>query len=150
MRHGPGGYGPWRIVNLRGGESTHERTARQCGTAEGRDRIDWIAAEKSPEFQELVKTRNRFVVPATIFFLVWYLGFILLAAQATDFMGKEFMFDGLTVGYVLALSQFVMVWVLAWAYIRQGRARLRSAGRGRGEEGVRRRRGPPRRARAGR
>jgi len=86
---------------------------------EGRDRIDWIAAEKSPEFQELVKTRNRFVVPATIFFLVWYLGFILLAAQATDFMGKEFIFDGLTVGYVLALSQFVMVWVLAWAYVKK-------------------------------
>ena len=93
-----------------------------AGTGEaGRDedRIDWIAAEKSPEFQELVSTRNRFVVPCTIFFLVWYLGFILLAAQATDFMGKEFLFDGLTVGYVLALSQFVMVWVLAWAYVRR-------------------------------
>ena len=84
-----------------------------------KDRIDWIAAEKSPEFQELVSTRNRFVVPATIFFLVWYLGFILLSGQAKDFMGKEFIFDGLTVGYVLALSQFVMVWVLAWVYIKK-------------------------------
>jgi uncharacterized membrane protein (DUF485 family) len=90
-----------------------------AGDGPGQDRIDWIAAEKSPEFQKLVKTRNRFVVPATIFFLVWYLGFVLLAAQATDFMGKEFIFDGLTVGYVLALSQFVMVWVLAWAYVRK-------------------------------
>ena len=72
-----------------------------------------------PSSRSSCKTRNRFVVPCTIFFLVWYLGFILLAAQATDFMGKEFLFDGLTVGYVLALSQFVMVWVLAWAYIRK-------------------------------
>jgi uncharacterized membrane protein (DUF485 family) len=90
-----------------------------AGDAGREDRIDWIAAEKSPEFQELVSTRNRFVVPCTIFFLVWYLGFILLAGSAKDFMGKEFLFDGLTVGYVLALSQFVMVWVLAWAYIRK-------------------------------
>jgi uncharacterized membrane protein (DUF485 family) len=81
--------------------------------------VDWIAAERSPEFKKLVSTRNRFVVPCTIFFLVWYLGFILLAGSAKDFMGKEFLFDGLTVGYVLALSQFVMVWVLAWAYIRK-------------------------------
>ena len=83
------------------------------------DKIDWIAAERSPEFQELVKTRGRFVVPCTIFFLVWYLGFVLLAAQATDFMGKEFLVDGLTVGYMLALSQFVMVWVLSWWYIKR-------------------------------
>ena len=85
----------------------------------GQGDIDWIAAEKSPEFQELVSTRNRFVVPATIFFLVWYLGFIFLAGSAKDFMGREFIFDGLTVGYVLALSQFVMVWVLAWVYIKK-------------------------------
>jgi uncharacterized membrane protein (DUF485 family) len=83
------------------------------------DNIDWIAAERSPEFKELVSTRNRFVVPCTIFFLTWYLGFILLSAQATDFMGKEFLTDGVTVGYALALTQFIMVWALAWAYIRK-------------------------------
>lgn len=90
-----------------------------AGGGRDQDKIDWIAAEQSPEFKKLVSTRNRFVVPCTIFFLAWYLGFILLAAQATDFMGREFLFDGLTVGYVLALSQFVMVWGLAWAYIRK-------------------------------
>ncbi len=52
------------------------------------------------------------MVPGTIFFLAWYLGFILLAGYAPDFMGEEFLVDGITVGYVLALSQFVMVWVL--------------------------------------
>lgn len=83
------------------------------------DNIDWIAAEKSPEFQKLVSTRSRFVLPCTIFFLAWYLGFILLAGSAKDFMGKEFLVDGLTVGYVLALSQFVMVWVLSYWYIKK-------------------------------
>jgi uncharacterized membrane protein (DUF485 family) len=81
--------------------------------------IDWIAAERSPEFRDLVKKKKAFVVPATIFFLGWYLGFILLAGYAPDFMGEEFLVDGLTVGYVLALSQFVMVWGLAAWYLRK-------------------------------
>ena len=80
--------------------------------------VDWERAEHSPEFQELVKRRRSFVVPATAFFLAWFLGFILLAGYARDFMGERIT-GGLTVGYVLALTQFVMVWVLAFAYIRR-------------------------------
>jgi uncharacterized membrane protein (DUF485 family) len=80
--------------------------------------IDWEAAERSPEFKELIAKRKRFVLPATIFFLSWYLGFILLAGYAEDFMGDS-VYEGLTVGYVLALSQFVMVWVLAGVYLRK-------------------------------
>ena len=56
--------------------------------------------------------RRRSCVPATIFFLAWYFGFVILAGYAPDFMGEEFLTDGLTVGYVLALTQFVMAWVL--------------------------------------
>jgi uncharacterized membrane protein (DUF485 family) len=80
--------------------------------------IDWVAVERSPEFQELVKSRRRFVIPATIFFLVWYLAFIVLAAEAPDFMGES-IYEGFTVGYALALSQFVMTWTLGWLYLRR-------------------------------
>src|SRR5688572_32974964 len=81
-------------------------------------RVDWDAVEQSPEFKELVAARRRFVVPATIFFLAWYLGFILLAGYAPDFMGES-IYQGFTVGYALALTQFVMVWVLAAWYLRR-------------------------------
>jgi uncharacterized membrane protein (DUF485 family) len=81
--------------------------------------IDWIAAERSPEFRELVKRKKAFVLPATIFFLAWYFGFIILAGYAPDFMGEEIIFDGFTIGYLLALSQFVMTWVLGAVYIRR-------------------------------
>jgi uncharacterized membrane protein (DUF485 family) len=80
--------------------------------------IDWEAIEASPEFQELVRTRRSFVVPATIFFLSWYMGFILLAAYAQDFMSER-VYEGLTVGYCLALTQFVMVLVLGIMYLRR-------------------------------
>ena len=80
--------------------------------------IDWEAIERSPEFQELVRRRRGFVVPCTIFFLAWYLGFILLCAYAPDFMGES-VYQGLTVGYCLALTQFVMVFVLGLWYLRK-------------------------------
>jgi uncharacterized membrane protein (DUF485 family) len=88
-------------------------------SSEHQPEIDWIAAERSPEFRELVKRKKAFVVPATIFFLAWYFGFIILAGYAPDFMGEKFLVDGLTVGYVLALSQFVMTWGLAAWYLRK-------------------------------
>ena len=81
-------------------------------------RIDWEAIEREPEFQELVRTRRAFVVPATIFFLAWYMGFIVLTAVAADFMGER-VYQGLTVGYVLALTQFLMVLVLGILYLRK-------------------------------
>jgi uncharacterized membrane protein (DUF485 family) len=82
------------------------------------DHVDWEAIERSPEFKELVARRRRFVLPATIFFLAWYTGFILLAGYAEDFMGSS-IYEGFTVGYLLALSQFVMVWGLGWWYLRK-------------------------------
>jgi uncharacterized membrane protein (DUF485 family) len=87
--------------------------------ADGERRIDWVAAERSPEFRELVERKRSFVVPATAFFLTWYLGFILLAGYAPDFLGEELLVDGITVGYGFALSQFVMVWVLTAWYLRR-------------------------------
>jgi uncharacterized membrane protein (DUF485 family) len=80
--------------------------------------IDWEAIERSPEFQELAHRRRRFVIPCTIFFLSWYLGFILLTAYAADFMGER-VYEGLTVGYCLALTQFLMVLVLGLWYLRK-------------------------------
>ena len=91
--------------------------------AEGADRhpeIEWIAAERSPEFRELVRRRKRFVIPWTIFFFAWFFGFILLCGYAQDFMGES-IYEGFTVGYLIALSNFVMVWALGALYLRQAR-----------------------------
>jgi uncharacterized membrane protein (DUF485 family) len=88
-------------------------------TADDRLRsIDWKAIEGSPEFQELIKRRRAFVLPATIFFLAYYMAFILLAGYAEDFMASS-VYEGLTVGYCLALTQFVMVFVLGLLYLRK-------------------------------
>jgi uncharacterized membrane protein (DUF485 family) len=80
--------------------------------------IDWVAIERSPEFRELVRRRRSFGVPALAFVFIWYFGFIALAGYAPSFMGES-IYEGFTVGYALALSQFVMTWFLAWLYLRQ-------------------------------
>ena len=46
------------------------------------------------------------------------MGFILLTAYAPDFMGER-VYEGLTVGYCLALTQFLMVFVLGILYLRR-------------------------------
>jgi uncharacterized membrane protein (DUF485 family) len=80
--------------------------------------VDWEAIEHTPEFQELTRRRRNFVVPCTIFFLAYYMAFILLAGYAPDFMAES-VYEGLTVGYVLALTQFVMVGVLGIWYLKK-------------------------------
>jgi len=94
-----------------------ENGARVAKADDG-DRIDWVAAEQSPEFKELIAKKRRFVLPATIFFLAWYFGFILLAGYAPGFMGTS-IYEGFTLGYALALSQFLMVWVLSYLYLKR-------------------------------
>ena len=94
-------------------------SAPGAGAADDRlQGIDWEGIERSSEFQELVRRRRAFVLPATIFFLVYYMAFILLAGYAEDFMGSS-VYEGLTVGYCLALTQFLMVFVLGIMYLRK-------------------------------
>jgi len=84
---------------------------------------DWERIERLPEFRELVARRRRFVLPATAFFLFWYFGFIVLAGYAEDFMGQS-IYEGFTVGYGLALTQFVVVAVLGLWYLRYSERQL--------------------------
>jgi uncharacterized membrane protein (DUF485 family) len=92
---------------------------RERATADAQLRgVDWEAIERSPEFQELVTRRRSFVLPATIFFLAYYMAFILLCGYAEDFMASS-VYEGLTVGYCLALTQFVMVFALGIMYLRK-------------------------------
>jgi len=90
-----------------------------AGDAAGIDprSVDWHAVDALPEFRELVARRRAFVLPATIFFLAWYFGFIIAAGYAPGTLGES-VYQGLTVGYVWALTQFLMVAVLGVAYLR--------------------------------
>lgn len=81
---------------------------------------DWTRIAKDPDFLELKRARRRFTVPATIFFLCYYLALPILvgffpAMMKTPVLGK------VNVAYLFALSQFLMTWILCAAYVRVAR-----------------------------
>ena len=80
--------------------------------------VDWLAVERSQEFQELVRERRRFLVPATIVFLVGAIGYLLLAAFVPSVMDWQVV-DGLPFAWLAAISQVLLTWVLTWAYLRK-------------------------------
>jgi uncharacterized membrane protein (DUF485 family) len=80
--------------------------------------VDWLAVERSPEFKELVHERRKFLVPATIVFLVGSIGYLLLAAFAPGVMGWQIV-EGLPFAWIAATSQVLLTWVLTWAYLRK-------------------------------
>jgi uncharacterized membrane protein (DUF485 family) len=99
-------------------EGAGRRFKRTDNGAPQQAAMDWQAIEGSPEFQELVKARRSFLVPATIVFLVGAIGYLLLAAFAQGFMGKEIL-GGIPIAWVAALSQVLLTWLITWAYLRK-------------------------------
>ena len=80
---------------------------RTLRSAVGGKTVDWLAMERSPEFQELVHERRKIIVPATIVFLVGALGYLLLAAFVPSVMGWQIV-DGLPFAWVAAISQVLL------------------------------------------
>jgi uncharacterized membrane protein (DUF485 family) len=81
------------------------------------------AVGKDPEMVELEHRHQRFIWPVTIFFLVYYLALPILAGAASDLMGTK-VFGQFTFGYLFALSQFLMAFVVAWVYARWAARRM--------------------------
>jgi uncharacterized membrane protein (DUF485 family) len=90
----------------------HERTA-----AHDADLAKWDAIEADPDFKKLLADKARFIVPATIFFVVYYFALLILVGWAPTLMDKKVLGD-VNLAYLFALSQFFMAWALAYFYVR--------------------------------
>ncbi|MDO4254985.1 MAG: DUF485 domain-containing protein [Kocuria sp.] len=77
---------------------------------------DFQAAQRSPEFLSLRSTHRRFVVPMTIFFLVWFMLYVLLSIYATDFMSIK-VIGNVNLGIILGLMQFVTTFGITGLYV---------------------------------
>jgi uncharacterized membrane protein (DUF485 family) len=88
---------------------------------------DWDAIARAPEFRALLRAKARFIVPATIFFLVWYFALLVLVAYAPGLMERK-VWGPVNLAYLFAVSQFFMAWIIAWLYLRAAR-RFDEAGR---------------------
>lgn len=85
--------------------------------------IDYVAVERSAQFQDLKRSRRRFVFPLAIAFLVWYFAYVLLSSFAVEFMSQRVWGD-ITVGLLLGLGQFVTTFAITMAYVSFANRRL--------------------------
>ncbi|MES2202648.1 MAG: DUF485 domain-containing protein [candidate division FCPU426 bacterium] len=77
----------------------------------------WDRIAASAEFKDLLKSKAKFVVPATIFFIVYYFALPVSVGYFPEFMSRK-VWGPVNIAYLFALSQFFMAWILAAMYLR--------------------------------
>jgi uncharacterized membrane protein (DUF485 family) len=95
-----------------GGKPAHERTAD-----EDIDVADWDRLAALSDFKALLRAKRRFIVPATVVFIVYYFALPVLVGYAPRVMAAK-VFGVVNVAYLFALSQFFMAWIVAVLYVR--------------------------------
>ncbi len=78
---------------------------------------DWDRIAHTDAFKDLMAAKARFIVPATLFFMVYYFALPVLVGYAPELMKRE-VIGPLNVAYLFALSQFFMAWIVAGLYMR--------------------------------
>src|SRR5689334_10671366 len=93
------------------------RPAHELTADEDVDVADWERVAALDEFKQLVAAKRRFIIPATIFFIVYYFALPLLVGYAPQLMSKRVL-GVINLAYLFALSQFFMAWLIAALYVR--------------------------------
>jgi len=95
-----------------GTKPPHELTA-----GEDSDPVEWRRITETAEFKNLLKAKRRFILPATLFFIVYYFALPVLVGYAPALMSTKVL-GVVNIAYLFALSQFFMAWVIAALYLR--------------------------------
>ncbi|MEV0778024.1 DUF485 domain-containing protein [Streptomyces sp. NPDC050433] len=80
----------------------------------------YLEVRQSAAFQEVRRRYRRFVVPATLAFLLWYLAYVVAATTAPGLMARP-VAGAVNVAMVAGLGQFLSTFLLTWAYARHAR-----------------------------
>src|SRR6266516_393166 len=94
-----------------------DKPAHELTAAEDSDPVDWSRVTQMPEFRAMVRAKLRFIIPATLFFVVYYFALPVLVGYAPGLMSKR-VIGVVNVAYLFALSQFFMAWIIAALYLR--------------------------------
>ena len=100
-----------------GGGSHSSEPASQVQASSASD-VNWDAIENAPDFRELVREKRNFIIPATIIFLVYYFGFLVIVGYFPAVVDVN-VIGNINLAYLFALSQFVMAWIIVYLYVRR-------------------------------
>ena len=79
--------------------------------------IEWDRVAAKQEFKDLMATKKMFIVPAFVFFVVYYFLLPILVGYAPGFMSTK-VWGPVNFAYLFALSQFFMAWIIAFLYVK--------------------------------
>jgi uncharacterized membrane protein (DUF485 family) len=94
-----------------GRKASHELTAQDDD-----DVVNWNAIAAEPEFKDLLSAKARFIIFATIFFIIYYFTLPVLVGWFPQVMDRK-VIGKVNWAYLFALSQFFMAWILAFLYV---------------------------------
>jgi len=77
----------------------------------------WDEVAESRPFKDLMATKKVFIVPAFIFFVVYYFALPVLVGYAPKFMSTK-VIGSINLAYLFALSQFFVAWIIAALYVK--------------------------------
>ncbi|MBM4763613.1 DUF485 domain-containing protein [Bacillus sp. B15-48] len=79
--------------------------------------LDYVKVQSSPEFKEFLGRKRTFLVPMTVFFMIFY--FLLpIMTSYTTILNTPAIGD-ISWVWVFAFAQFVMVWALSAIYVKK-------------------------------
>jgi uncharacterized membrane protein (DUF485 family) len=78
----------------------------------------WKALESDPDLQHLLAEKRRFIVPATIFFIVYYFALPVLVGYFPRLMSTKVV-GNINLAYLFAVSEFVMTAVVIYLYVKR-------------------------------
>ncbi len=81
------------------------------------DAAEWDRLAALASFKALLAAKRRFIVPATVVFIVYYFALPVLVGYAPRLMAAK-VFGVINVAYLFALSQFLVAWIVAVLYVR--------------------------------
>ncbi|MFI7290831.1 DUF485 domain-containing protein [Streptomyces anulatus] len=82
----------------------------------------YLEVHRSAAFREVRRRYRRFVAPAALAFLLWYLAYVVTATTAPELMARP-VAGAVNVAMVAGLGQFLTTFLLTWAYARHARLR---------------------------
>ena len=92
------------------------KITRPGESSDGMSQTVWDRVAESREFKDLMATKKTFIVPAFIFFLVYYFALPVLVGYAPQFMSIKI--GHVNLAYLFALSQFFVAWLIAALYVK--------------------------------
>lgn len=78
---------------------------------------DFVRVTESSRFRELIKKKKKFIVPLTIFFMVFYFMLPILTSY-TNVLERPAIGD-ISWAWIYAGAQFIMTWLLCTVYVRR-------------------------------